>query len=173
MMAWYNWLYRDNIGRSYRNDRSAPLDPEMPRALYLGLQLVAHVAALWGCWRGQGSLPGNIMGLLVMAVGLTIITVGKSTLGTNYSPCQDSLIPNSLTASGLYRHIRHPLYTGNMLYFSGMALTGSTYTGWAAALALSYLFVRSALVEERLLKQMLPTYEKYQKQTKRFIPYLY
>jgi protein-S-isoprenylcysteine O-methyltransferase Ste14 len=77
--------------------------------------------------------------------------------------------PSSLNVSGLYRHVRHPLYT------AGLALIWltpvMTFNLFALNLGLTVYLVLGAMLEERKLKREFgEEYTRYQVRTPMLIP---
>lgn len=74
-------------------------------------------------------------------------------------------------STGPYAHVRHPLYSGGALLFSGMPLAlGSYWAGLACAAMLPFLLWR-IFDEERFLSKNLPGYTAYcAKVRRRMIP---
>lgn len=77
---------------------------------------------------------------------------------------------DTLVRSGLYAYVRHPIYSGIMLVFAGMALVRSTTTVVLACILGIGAFVIQARLEEIDLLQRLPAYREYMEQVPRFIP---
>ena len=73
-----------------------------------------------------------------------------------------------------YRHVRHPLYAGFMLFTVGTALLlGSAY-GLIGAVVLNALIAWRAVHEEQVLQRELAGYGEYMTTVKyRFIPYVW
>lgn len=84
---------------------------------------------------------------------------------TNNSPST----VNQLIIGGLYRYMRHPLYTGGLLLI--WFLPGMTTSLLAFNLAAtSYLYVGSLFEERRLIIEFGDAYRDYQKRVRRFVP---
>ncbi len=80
----------------------------------------------------------------------------------------------TVVSSGLYQHVRHPMYAGFHLFFLGTALLLGSVFGFLLSLVLIGLFVRRAMLEERVLRKELPGYDAYMAQVKyRFIPHVW
>ena len=78
-----------------------------------------------------------------------------------------------LVAVGIYRYIRHPMYTSLIGLGWGAWLKHPSAIGAGLALAASVLLIATALVEEREnLVRFGPTYSAYMKATRRFIPFV-
>jgi len=72
-----------------------------------------------------------------------------------------------------YRLIRHPMYTGLLVFCGGLLFTD--YAHWKIAiwvLLVATLDIKARL-EERLLSESFPAYEAYRQRTRRFVPFVY
>jgi protein-S-isoprenylcysteine O-methyltransferase Ste14 len=80
----------------------------------------------------------------------------------------------TVVSTGPYRHVRHPLYAGFILFTVGTALMlGSAY-GVVGALVLNVLIAWRAAREEQVLQRELAGYGEYMTRVKhRFIPYIW
>lgn len=80
---------------------------------------------------------------------------------------------NKLTTRGIYKYIRHPMYSG--LLIIGLSLLLSSITSLSVII---YIFLIAVLdlkatLEERMLTRIHKEYNEYIKNTYRFVPYLY
>lgn len=64
-------------------------------------------------------------------------------------------------SSGPYAFVRHPMYSGIMLFFVGVPLLLGSWWGLASAPAFAILFAIRARIEERALVEGLPEYAGY------------
>ncbi|WP_108519757.1 methyltransferase family protein [Bradyrhizobium algeriense] len=64
-------------------------------------------------------------------------------------------------SSGPYAFVRHPMYSGVMLYFLGIPLLLGSWWGVAIAPVFAVLFAIRARIEERALVEGLPDYADY------------
>jgi len=64
-------------------------------------------------------------------------------------------------STGPYAHVRHPMYTGMMLFFAGVPLLLGSWWGLALAPALALLLAVRIRIEERTLRAGLPGYSDY------------
>jgi len=79
-----------------------------------------------------------------------------------------------LVSSGIYRYIRHPMYSSLLLLAWGAALKHLTSITLAGSLLTTVLLVITAKVEEReSLAFFGASYSRYVRQTKMFIPFLF
>ena len=79
-----------------------------------------------------------------------------------------------LLTTGLFKHVRHPLYSGIILQGLGWALlTTSVYGSMLLFVGSLLLIPRIQLEEDMLIKQFDNSYRAYQKTTKKLIPFIY
>ncbi len=136
--------------------------------------LVAQAAALDVLPMPGRSLGRRIAGLVLFALGVGMAIGGRVQLGSNWSNIEDGQVrtDQALETSGIYRVIRHPIYAGDTLLLFGLELALNSWLVLGMFVPL-VVFVRRALVEEAMLKQVFPGYEAYRRRTRRFIPLLY
>ena len=75
-----------------------------------------------------------------------------------------------LKTGGLYRLVRHPVYTGVMALAVGAALGSGSVAKALAAAALVGWFMLKARWEETRLRAAYPGYDDYAARTPRFVP---
>ncbi len=79
-----------------------------------------------------------------------------------------------LVRDGVYKHIRHPLYLGEILRNLGVVLIFSSGIGTLFILIGAILLNSRANAEEQMLLEAFGSdYEEYRKKTKRLIPHIY
>lgn len=79
-----------------------------------------------------------------------------------------------LITEGLYKYIRHPMYSSLLLLAWGAFLKHLTIYGWVVVLITTALLVATAKLEEREnISFFGSSYEVYIQKTKMFIPYLF
>src|SRR3954453_9443785 len=80
----------------------------------------------------------------------------------------------TVVSTGPYRYVRHPLYSGFVLYVVGTALLLGSGYGLLGALILIAMIAWRAVREERVLQEELSGYDNYMRWVRyRFIPYLW
>ena len=77
--------------------------------------------------------------------------------------------PSQLTTTGLYRFVRHPIYTGGLLFLWFSPIMTSNYLAFAIAMTI-YIFVGSHFEEKRLLVEFGDAYTKYREKTPLLFP---
>ncbi len=76
-----------------------------------------------------------------------------------------------LVRRGLYRYMRHPLYTAYFLAFFGQALIWNEGLYWLTFVVFVLTLTLRAKAEERVLSRVFPLYEEYKKQAGMFTPH--
>lgn len=153
------------------------ISPRVYRLLYVFLAIA--IASVWlgfihglpdqvlyeiyGVWRWY--LYGlQLTGLLVIIYALRPIDV-LAFLGVR--EFADQIEP--FTEAGIYRYIRHPMYSGILLIFFAMPTQSVNSLNLYAAITL-YFVIGSRLEERRMLADH-PEYEEYRKRVPAFIPW--
>ena len=112
-------------------------------------------------------------GILLAAVGVGISIWARLSLGANWSGMVTLKQGHELVRKGLYRWIRHPIYTGILLGFIGTALIKGHARGWLGFLILILSFYFKARREENFLRQEFGEgFEEHLRQTGMFLPKL-
>jgi protein-S-isoprenylcysteine O-methyltransferase Ste14 len=80
----------------------------------------------------------------------------------------------SLVTTGIYRYIRHPLYSSLLFLAWGVFFKDPSWPGLALALAATLALVATAKADEaECIRFFGAAYEDYMKQTTRFVPFLF
>ena len=111
-------------------------------------------------------------GVLVAASGLWLFRQSHIELGKNWSISLDLREGHQFVTSGLYRHLRHPMYTSIFLCALGQALVVPNWiVGPANLVAFFVLFAVRVQPEERMMAEKFgDQYRSYLAKTKRLIP---
>jgi protein-S-isoprenylcysteine O-methyltransferase Ste14 len=117
--------------------------------------------------------PLRIIGSAMYFSGLAIAVIGRLQLGKNWVDLEDYQVlqKQSLITSGIYRYIRHPIYTGDLLLLIGLQLALNSWLVLALSVPL-LIVIRQVLAEEALLSRAFPGYAIYCTRTKRFLPFI-
>jgi protein-S-isoprenylcysteine O-methyltransferase Ste14 len=129
------------------------------RWLYLQLWPVG----LWPFW----------LGAAVTIAGLLFAVWAREHLGRNWSRSVTIKQGHDLITSGPYAVVRHPIYTGILTGFLGMAIAISQVRGFVAfVLVLFALSIKLRIEEQWMRSQFGETYSTYAHQTAALVPYL-
>ncbi len=105
-------------------------------------------------------------------LGVLLIIIALLQLQDSISPFPTPSKNASLITSAIFKHIRHPIYTGIILIlFSTGFYLGSVYKISIALLVFVLLHFK-AIYEEELLLDRFSEYHLYMKKTGRFFPKL-
>jgi protein-S-isoprenylcysteine O-methyltransferase Ste14 len=111
-------------------------------------------------------LLGLIVGFIAIIEHGRINRGGPSALPT---PNQNA----DLITSGLYKYIRHPIYTGVLLLAFGITIWHGHGLIITSTLFLIGLLTYKSLYEEDLLIEQYPAYVDYREHTGRFFPKIF
>ena len=118
--------------------------------------------------------PMNVAGVMLFLTGLTIRVSAAATLNKSYSPTLEVRDDHRLVKHGLYKYIRHPIYTGLFLGVLAVPVYASSLLGFLIALMSIPLVIYRMGVEEKMLSEEYgDEYLEYMKATWRLIPYVY
>lgn len=103
----------------------------------------------------------GIVGVLVCAASLrrslTVVPIPKE--------------EGKLSTTGLYRYVRHPMYSSVLLFALGIALHSGSAIKYLLVVSLYVLFHMKSVYEERYLRLKYPDYAQYSARIPRFIPF--
>lgn len=113
-----------------------------------------------------------IAGVACVVVSLWLFHRSHVDLGLNWSPTLEMRDSHQLVTGGIYRGIRHPMYTSLLLYGIGQALVVPNWFAGPFYLAAMGTLVALRLgVEERMMLDAFgDRYAAYMSHTKRLIP---
>lgn len=138
--------------------------------LWVGVQALLFLGlGLWPASVG-GSIPQfRLVAGVVFAVGAAVIIAAAAGLQRALTPVP---VPNGagMSARGIYRWVRHPMYTGVLLVAVAVALARGNVVVWILAGSLVVFFEAKTRIEERLLLMTYPQYRSYAQITGKFIP---
>jgi protein-S-isoprenylcysteine O-methyltransferase Ste14 len=121
-------------------------------------------------WSGL-MMAGQLAAILVVAIGLLQTDVWHF-LGLRQLSGPLESRPATLVTGGLYRHVRHPLYTAGLAFLWLTPIMTTTLLALYAGLSV-YLYVGSLFEERRLLAEFGQAYADYQRRVPRLIPRLF
>lgn len=107
-------------------------------------------------------------GAIISFFGFLVIALAIIQLNKNLTPFPTPKQEGVLINSGLYKYIRHPIYSGIFIAAIGMALYNSSYWQLSISIILLILFYYKSNYEESLLIAKFKEYESYKKNTRRF-----
>lgn len=151
----------------------------MPRRtrdlLYVSVQLVLFIFYFlvpslvgWHLFNWLDVFLISIAGGGILISGITILQMNKS-----LSPFPSPVTGGKLITSGIFKWVRHPIYTGLMLFFFAYALFSGSGGKLLVAILIAVLFYFKSRYEESQLEKTYPNYPFYKHHTGRFFPKLH
>lgn len=115
----------------------------------------------------------KVVGAVLAFAGGAVVFLAARALGSNLTPFPRPVEDGKVTDTGPYAVVRHPIYSGGLLFLGGFALA---FSPWALALTavLGVVWALKAVVEERYLVVRHPGYADYAARTRfRLVPFVY
>ncbi len=107
---------------------------------------------------------------IVAILGVVVLILAMLQLNKNLSPFPSPKTNSELVQSGLYKYVRHPIYTGILISSFSFAMATESGFRILISILLYILFIVKSEYEERLLTKRYREYELYKKTTGRFFP---
>lgn len=146
--------------------------PKSKDIIYVGIQFLLFGAYVLNIRFFEFELPKIVCDIFLFLsfVGMAMVLLAIMQLNTKLSPFPTPIKGARLIKNGLYKFMRHPIYTGIfiVLFSYGMSVT-SSYKIIISTLLLVVFYFKSVYEEKRLL-EVFSAYESYQKTTGRFFP---
>ena len=113
-----------------------------------------------------------VAGVMCLVIGLWLFYRSHADLGTNWSVTLEVRERHQLITQGVYRLIRHPMYSALILYSVGQAFVIPNWVaGLSNVIAFAVLFMFRVRAEERMMADGFgEEYAAYAARTKRLIP---
>ncbi|MCW3083948.1 MAG: putative protein-S-isoprenylcysteine methyltransferase [Bacteroidetes bacterium] len=115
----------------------------------------------------------GLTGLAFCTAGVIIACWARYLLGKNWSLSVQKKEEHELISTGIYKVVRHPIYTGLVLMFFGNALIVGDWRGLIAVAIVLISFLFKLKKEEKWLTEVFgDRYTAYKSHTKMLIPWL-
>jgi len=113
-----------------------------------------------------------VAGVVCVVIGLWLFYRSHADLGTNWSITLEVREEHRLITQGVYRSVRHPMYSALVLYSVGQALVIPNWVaGPSSLLGFAVLLALRIRAEERMMDERFgDEYAAYSARTKRLIP---
>ena len=115
------------------------------------------------------------LGLLLAAVSLLMFQLTHQALGRNWSVSLDVREDHRLITDGVYRRVRHPMYSAFWLWAVAQALLLPNWVaGFSGIVGFGILFFGRVAREERMMLEAFgDSYREYMSRTWRVIPWIF
>ncbi|MBC7298116.1 MAG: isoprenylcysteine carboxylmethyltransferase family protein [Demequina sp.] len=138
--------------------------------LLVAVQVVLFLAvALWPSSWGLAAPAARELGGVLFVLGGIGGVAAAVFLGRALTPIPQ---PNGagLSARGVYRWVRHPMYSSILVLCLGVAVSRGAVAVWVLAAALAVFFEVKTRFEERFLVEAYDGYAVYASRTGKFVP---
>jgi protein-S-isoprenylcysteine O-methyltransferase Ste14 len=143
-------------------------------AASIGFAAILIVPALDHRWHWSAVPPyAVIAGNILIVLGWTIILfVFRENTFT--SATIEVAADQRVVSTGPYAVVRHPMYSGSLLYFLGIPIALGSWWGLLVGILMMPVFVLRPFDEEKLLARNLPGYSEYMDRVKyRLVPFVW
>lgn len=143
-------------------------------AASIGFAAILIVPALDHRWHWSAVPPyAVIAGNILIVLGWTIILfVFRENTFT--SATIEVAADQRVVSTGPYAVVRHPMYSGSLLYFLGIPIALGSWWGLLVGILMMPVFVFRLFDEEKLLARNLPGYSEYMDRVKyRLVPFVW
>ncbi len=180
MVAW--WLIRRPFERkakrnALRRDAMDAREKALLGLSFTGLGLLPFAYIATGFPRALDqpfSAPRAIAGLLLFAAALWLFHATHKALGRNWSVTLRVREEHALVTEGVYRFVRHPMYTAFWMWAIAQALTLQNWlVGPAGIIGFGTLYALRVAREEALMRETFgAAWDDYAARTPRLVPFL-
>ena len=134
---------------------------------FLLLAAYLFLPELYGDYLRQGL---QIIGGLTMLSGSVVLLWALLQLRENLRVFPTPIVGGHLVTKGIFRWIRHPIYSGIIFMALGYAIYNSSFNHLVMALLIFLFFYIKASYEEERLAQVYPEYATYKLRSGMFLP---
>ncbi len=142
---------------------------------YLGLLLIFLILFL-GFTSSNNNLYTSVLNILLISMSfLLLYTATNQHIANPLNFAFSKSTPNELTVDGVYKFIRHPIYTGYILGWIAGFLNTLNLIIVPLILIMVFVYHQAINKEEKefLSGPLSREYEEYIKNTTKFIPFIY
>lgn len=119
---------------------------------------------------GRVTGPTIVIAALFLCASVILLVKSFRDLGDALTPLPESKEGASLITSGIYKHVRHPIYLALYLLSFGLILWKQSWQSIVVSILLIGLLFYKSRYEDSLLLIKFPEAAKYQNTTPAFFP---
>ena len=112
----------------------------------------------------------TVVSMVLVGVGIVLGMIAGARLGGSLTPSPIPRESGQLATSGVYRFVRHPIYSALLMVGLGLALRGASVWHVVVFVALLVLLEVKARAEEAMLIRKYEGYASYASRVGRFVP---
>lgn len=162
---------------TFRDDRAHGVEKGLLAAMFVTLMLLP-ILQVFTPWLGFADyrLPDwlGMAGIPLFAVGIWLFWRSHRDLAANWSPSLQVRDRHELVTTGIYAHVRHPMYAAIWLWAGAQALLLQNWiAGPPALLAFAAMYAYRSRAEERMMVDSFgDAYRAYATRVPRLFPRL-
>ena len=139
---------------------------------FVGIQFILFVVYIFRLSKIDFGVPRwlQLIGLFLSVAGIIISLASVLALNKNLSAFPTPKQSAKLIQSGIYKYIRHPIYSGILFFTFGFSMYSENTLRFLIFFMLLILFRFKAVYEEKLLQDKFSNYAAYKKTTGMFLP---
>lgn len=139
------------------------------------VSLISSIIIYFTRWGALEFNPSVYVGFVLVVIGLSVRWYSIRSLGKSFQVNVTIMKDQQLIRNGIYKTIRHPSYTGLLLYYLGLGLIMHNYISILILLVgpLYAVAMRIRKEEAFLADHFGEDYTEYCKSSSRLIPYIY
>ncbi|MCO4315761.1 protein-S-isoprenylcysteine O-methyltransferase [Phyllobacterium sp. 21LDTY02-6] len=181
VVGWYvlRWPFDRRARKSrLQVDRRKGADTLRLAVSLTGLGIIPAIYAFSGFPAAASYQPSPVALVLGAATGIAALVLFRLThkaLGRMWSVSLQLKQDHKLITTGIYRYVRHPMYTAFWMLALTQALLLPNYiAGFAGIVGFGYLFFARIGPEETMMQEAFADeYTRYRARTWRVLPYIY
>ena len=169
-------VHEQRISAAMRVAIRRPTDTAMGRQFFYWLRRLGLAVAMLKIGHvDSASIFWLLPGVALFGIGMGVRWLAVATLGRLFSRQLMIQSDHLLVTDGLYRHIRHPAYTGALLCNCGIGWVTLNWISGLVIIGTTVVLLRQRIqIEERLMIEAFgEEYEGYCQGTERLIPWIY
>lgn len=168
---------RRNKENKIINDQKGTLEKLLLFLVFIGimvLPLIYIFTDIFSFANYQLPLGLHVTGIILMTLSLWLFYLAHKDLGQNWSVSLEIRDEHALVTNGIYKNIRHPMYSALWLSAFGQPLLLNNYIAGLSGIVFFGLlyFLRVKEEEAMMEKQFGKEYEAYKERTNRLLPKL-
>jgi protein-S-isoprenylcysteine O-methyltransferase Ste14 len=145
--------------------------------VYVLVQVIVIGAILFFSNRYRTNLApesiSTIAGIIVITAGLIMAIFSFINFGQIVTPNPVPMDNYTLKTTGMYKYIRHPIYSSVLLTLLGFVILSQSISGFIFWVAGVLFIAYKTGFEEKQLSLKFPEYTAYKSKTKKLIPFIY
>lgn len=158
------------------DSRQGSVENALLFGVMLGASLLPAIHLLFGVfWFANYSAPVWLpyVGLVLLGFGLWLFWRSHADLGRNWSVSLEIREDHGLVTTGVYKRIRHPMYSAIFILFIAQAAFIQNYiAGFSGLVAFTLMYVIRVPTEEAMMRDAFGTeYEAYCSRSGRLLPW--